>query len=75
VTHDWEIPDSPLNGVTPNITVNIPMAFKIDIDLTIHRTDDLSGERGERLRRVKATARGARHSRCRSEVNQVRRHP
>jgi hypothetical protein len=75
VTHDWEIPDSPLDGVTPKFTVNVPAEFKIDIDLTIHRADDLSGERGERLRRVKATARGARHSRCRSEVNQVRRHP
>jgi hypothetical protein len=82
VTHDWEIPDSPLSldGVTPKITVSIPTEFKIDIDLTIHRADAPSGERGERPRRMKAMASGCgrydmRHLRCRSEINHARRHP
>jgi hypothetical protein len=74
--HDWEIPDSALSldAVTPKITINIPTEFKIDIDLTIHRADAPSEERSERLRSVKAMARSAHHLRCRSEINQARRH-
>jgi hypothetical protein len=77
VTHNWEIPDSALSldVVTPKITVNIPTEFKIDIDLTIHTADDPSGEQSERLRRVKATARGVHHLHCRIGINQARRHP
>jgi hypothetical protein len=84
VTHDWDIPDSPLplDGVTPKITISVPTEFKIDIDLTIHRTDVLSGKPVERLRRVKAMASGSgcgrdavRHLRCRSGASQVGRHP
>jgi hypothetical protein len=73
-THDWEIPDSPLDGVTPKITVSIPTEFKLDIDLTIHRADAPSDEHGERFRRVKALAGGVRHLRCRSRVSQAGRH-
>jgi hypothetical protein len=76
VTHDWDIPDSPLDGITPKITVSIPTEFKIDIDLTIHQADSPFGERGERLRRLKVMAsRRVRHLRCPSEVNHARRHP
>jgi hypothetical protein len=72
--HDWEIPDSALSldAVAPNITVNVPTEFKIDIDLTIHRADVPSGEQSERLRRAKATARGVHHLHC---LDQARRHP
>jgi hypothetical protein len=80
VTHDWDIPDSPLDGVTPKIIVSIPKEFKIDIDLTIHRADAPSGECGERLRRVQAMASGCgrydrRHLRCRSRISQGGKHP
>jgi hypothetical protein len=73
-THDWEIPDSPLDGVTPKITVSIPSEFKLDIDLTIHRADAPSDEHGERFRRGKALAGGLHHLRCRSRVSQAGRH-
>jgi hypothetical protein len=81
VTHDWEIPDSPLplDAGTPKITISVPTEFKIDIDLTIHRTDVPSGKR---LRRAKAMASASgcgrydiRHLLCRSVVSRARRHP
>jgi hypothetical protein len=63
VTHDWEIPDSllPLDAVTP---ISVPTEFKIDIDLTVHRTDVPSEKRGERVRRVKAMASGSDVTTC-----------
>jgi hypothetical protein len=84
VTHDWDIPDSPLplDGGTPKITISVPTEFKIDIDLTIHRTDVLSKKRGGPVRRIKAMTSGSgcgrydvRHLRCRSGVSQAGRHP
>jgi hypothetical protein len=84
VTHDWDIPDSPLplDAVTPKITITVPTEFKIDIDLTIHRADVPSEKRDERVRRVKAMASGSgfrrydvRHLRRRSLINQAGRHP
>jgi hypothetical protein len=83
VTHDWDIPDSPLplDGLTPKITISVPTEFKIDIDLTIHRAEVPSEKRGERLRRAKAMASGnacgrydVRHLRCRSGLSQAGRH-
>jgi hypothetical protein len=84
VPYDWDIPDSPLplDAVTPKITISIPTEFKIDIDLTIHRTDVPSEKRGGRVRRAKAMASGsgcaryhARRLRCRSGVSQAGGHP
>jgi hypothetical protein len=74
---DWEIPDSALSldAGTPRITINIPSEIKIDIDLTIHQDDSPSEERSERVRRVTTAGRRVHHSRCRSEINQAKRHP
>jgi hypothetical protein len=81
VTHDWDIPDSPLrsDAVTPKITIDVPTEFKVDIDLTIHRADPPPAKGGPRVRRARAIAlRGVcaphdvRNLRCRSHPG---RHP
>jgi hypothetical protein len=56
-THDWETADPALSdAATPMMTIRIPTEFKLDIELTIRRTDAPSEKGGAHLRRPKAIA-------------------